>query len=139
MTITLTQVKTFIKHYQWTVVFFIAAIGLGLWVIGCESTTTNPFNPIEKVTRVELNTEVDHYLAKVDLAYEDLNKQDLIKQKISEIALNFMQGGAIDPVGTGIMMLGLLGVGATIDNRRKDTVIKTLKNNVVNSKEVENG
>jgi hypothetical protein len=34
------------------------------------------------------------------------------------------EGGTINPIGVATTALGLLGVGAIVDNRRKDTVIK---------------
>ena len=67
-------------------------------------------------------------MADLELAYADLDKQDLFKQKIFELGVVAAQGGTINPVGAGITLLGILGMGAVGDNLKKDSIIKTMKN-----------
>jgi hypothetical protein len=76
------------------------------------------------VTRVQLDAEVDRLVVDIELAIEDLNKQDLFKQKLFEIGMVAAQGGTINPVGAGVTLLGILGIGAVADNRKKDSIIQ---------------
>ena len=116
------------RHNQFLALALAVAIAFSIWLIGCESSVISPTNPPKKVTRPELNVERDHVLAEFKLAYEDLAKQDLFKQKLFEIGLVAAQGGTVNPVGAGVTLLGILGIGAVADNRKKDSVIKTLQN-----------
>lgn len=127
----LEKIKKMLAHNQVLVIAMVIAIVAGIFMFGCESEVTNPFNPNgPKVTRAELQIELDTYLAKVDLAILELDKQDAIRAKLAEIGVVLAQGGTVNPVGAGISLLGILGIGAVADNRRKDGIIKTLKNTV---------
>ncbi len=122
------KIKKMFRHNQFLTVALVVCLSLGFYLVGCDSTVRSPVNPETKVSRVELDAERDHTLAKFKFAYEDLAKQDIFKQKLFEIGLVAAQGGTINPVGVGISLLGILGIGAIADNKRKDTVIKTLQN-----------
>ena len=95
--------------------------------MGCESQVKSPFNPERDVTRQQLQNEVDKYISDIELAYADLDRQDIFKQKLFEFGVVLTQGGTVNPVGAGITLLGILGVGAVADNRKKDSVIRTMK------------
>ena len=123
------KIKETLRHNQALAVAVVIAICLGVWLIGCESSVTSPINPPKKVNRLQLDAEIDRLVVDIDTAIEDLNKQDLFKQKIFEIGLVAAQGGTVDPIGAGVTLLGILGIGAVADNRKKDSIIKTLKNN----------
>lgn len=121
------KIKEALRHNQFLAMAVVLAICLGVYLVGCESTTTSPISG-KKVTRPVLVAEVEAQTAQIEAAYEDLNKQDIFKQKFFEIGLAAAQGGTIDPVGAGVTLLGILGIGAVADNRKKDSIIKTLKN-----------
>jgi len=123
------KIKTTFRHNQFLALGLVVALALGVWLVGCDSKTASPFNPDKQVTRQQLNNDVDKYVKDLELAYSDLDKQDLFKEKIFEIGMAAAQGGTINPVGAGVTLLGILGIGAVADNRKKDSIIKTLKNN----------
>jgi len=123
------KIKTTFRHNQFLALGLLVALALGVWLVGCDSKTASPFNPDKQVTRQQLNNDVDKYVKDLELAYSDLDKQDLFKEKIFEIGMAAAQGGTINPVGAGVTLLGILGIGAVADNRKKDSIIKTLKNN----------
>ena len=124
----LEKIKVAFRHNQFLTFAVVIVVVLGAWLMGCESQVTSPFNPSHDVTRSQLNNEVEKYMADLELAYADLDKQDLFKQKIFELGVVAAQGGTINPVGAGITLLGVLGIGAVADNRKKDSIIKTMKN-----------
>jgi hypothetical protein len=121
------KIKRVLRHNQALALAVVVCIALGVYLVGCESSVTSPINPPKKVTRVQLDAEVERLIVDIDLAIEDLNKQDLFKQKLFEIGLAAAQGGTINPVGAGVTLLGILGLGAVADNRKKDSIIKTLQ------------
>ena len=83
--------------------------------------------PEKKVTRPELQIEVDALLAEAKLKFEDLNRQDAFKRQLFEYAMVMAEGSSVNPVGVAVSLFGLLGIGAVADNRRKDGVINSLK------------
>ena len=125
---TIEKIKETLRHNQALAVAVVICIALGVYLIGCDSSVTSPINPPKKVTRVQLDAEIELLIVNVKLAIEDLNKQDLFKQKLFEIGLIAAQGGTVNPVGAGVALLGILGIGAVADNRKKDSIIKTLQN-----------
>ena len=122
------NIKTIISHNIFLATAAVAVICLCVWLIGCESTTTSPFDPAQKVTRNQLAIQVDTYNKMVELAVQDLDRQDAFKEYLVESALVVAQGGTLNPMGIALGALGILGLGATADNVRKNTVIKTLQN-----------
>lgn len=122
------NIKIVIRHNVFLVTAAAIVICLSVWLIGCESTTTSPFNPTQKITRDQLAIQVDTYNKQVELAVQDLDRQDMFKQYLIDSALVVAQGGTLNPMGVALGALGILGLGATADNVRKNTVIKTLQN-----------
>lgn len=122
------NIKIIIRHNVFLATAAAVVICLSVWLIGCESTTTSPFNPTQKITRDQLAIQVDSYNKQVELAVQDLDQQDVFKQYLIDSALVVAQGGTLNPMGIALGALGILGLGATADNVRKNTVIKTLQN-----------
>jgi len=121
------KLKKALRHNQFLTATAVIVVVLGVWLMGCESRVQSPLNPERDVTRQQLQNEVDKYVANIELAFADLDKQDLFKQKLFEIGVVAAQGGTINPVGAGITLLGILGLGAVADNRKKDSVIRTMQ------------
>jgi len=120
------KIKEILRHNQFLAVGIVIVIALGIYLVGCDSSVTSPLSG-KKVTRPLLSAEVELKVAEIEAAYADLDKQDLFKQKVFELGLAAAQGGTIDPVGAGVTLLGILGIGAVADNRKKDSIIKTLQ------------
>lgn len=134
----MTKLWAFIRHNSGIVIGSTIAIAILGWVYGCQSQVTSIVNPTVLVTRGEFELEVDTFLAqqklKVDmfiaqaeLKVTDLDKQDLIKDTIFNTAINFMQGGNVNPAAVAIVIGNILGIGAIVDNVRKRTLIETMK------------
>ena len=122
------KVKEVLRHNQFVGLAVVVVIVMAVWLVGCNSTTKSVLNPDEMVTRSGLNMEVKIFKEKVAAGIKDLDQQDLFKQELFNIGVAVAQGGTINPVGAGITLLGILGVGAVADNRKKDSIIKTLQN-----------
>ena len=129
----LEKIKVVLKHNQFLALALVVILVMGVWLVGCTSTTPSVLNPDEKVTRPELNAEISMFKVKVEAAVKDLNQQDLFKQELFNIGLAVAQGGTISPIGAGVTLLGILGIGAVGDNAVKNKEIKrkTDENNVL--------
>ena len=135
------RIKTEVRHNQFLVSAVAVAIVMVVWVYGCDSKTTSPWNPSETVTRMELQTQVDTYNLQVAAAVKDLDKQDLFKQELVTVGVAIAEAGGINPagVGIGVMLLGIAGLG--IDNRKKNSLVVAWKNAALDNgiKEGKNG
>lgn len=128
---TLQQAGEILRHNRFTTVAIIAVACVVLWLGGCESQTASPISK-EKVTRAQLVVEADKFAADLALAYADLDKQDAFKQQIAELGVAAAAGAEVNPIGAALSLLGILGVGIAVDNRVKDSVIKS-KTNALNA------
>lgn len=131
----MTKIWTKIRHNQCLFVGFILSISVLLWAWGCQSKVMSIVNPTVLITRGELDIEVEAFVARTKLKYADLDKQDEFKLAVFNTALDFMKGGQINPVAVAIVIGNILGLGAVIDNRRKDVIIKTMKGNSQNGRD----
>lgn len=134
-----TQIKTGIRHNQSFFVSLILAVIFSVWFLGCQSRTQSLVDPTLKVTEAELNIEYTSELAKLESAMntlkattevrlQDLQRQDLFKQALYNNALLIAEGGNPNPLGLLSLLGTIFGIGAVIDNRRKDGLIKGLTN-----------
>lgn len=101
-----------------------------LWIYGCESQTKSLKYPGVRVNRAELMLELENIISESHIRISELDKQDQFKEAMFNIAIVAAESGTINPISVALTLGNILGVCAVIDNRRKDTVIKTLKNNV---------
>lgn len=122
---------TFIRHNQGMFVGGILATAVLIWTYGCQSQVTSIVNPTILVNRGELEAEVENYLTIAELKFADLDRQDLVKSTLFNTAIDFMQGGNINPAAVALVIGNILGLSAVIDNVRKRTHINTLKKNAV--------
>ena len=124
-----------IRHNQGMFVCMLICIGLLGWTFGCQSKVTSLIDPVKKITAEELKLEVEaesrrleaeleQLLAQAKLKHAELARQDAIKQKLLDFALLAGETGTLNPSGLVGLAVGVLGVGAVVDNRLKDKVIK---------------
>jgi len=65
--------------------------------------------------------------ATAELRLQDLHRQDKIKQSLFESAKLIADSNNPNPLGILSMLGTIFGIGAVIDNRRKDILITSLK------------
>ena len=134
----LDKLSSAIRHNMGLVVAIVLAV-IVLGNVSCDSKIASPIDPTVKLTRDELLLEYDVAMGNIEsqletlerkfvLAERDLDRQDAIKQKVAEIGVVLAEGGTVNPAGIAVSLLGLLGIGAVVDNRIKDVRMKTLEN-----------
>lgn len=127
------DIKAFLNHERYQVVAIFTICVLLLWLYSCDSKVRSLEHPGTRITRGELEAEVDLYLARVESRIRSLNRQDEIKQLIINNAVLFAEGGAVNPYGVMASIIGILGIGATVDNVRKRITIRENIRTVVNN------
>jgi len=123
------SIYAWFRHNRGIVISCVLASGILFWVYACQSRVRSIVKPDIIVTRHELNAEVEHFLRQAELKFQDLDRQDEFKKLLFETAINFAEGKTVSPIAVLITLGNILGIGAIIDNQRKDVHIKTLKNN----------
>lgn len=105
------------------ILFCLAII---FWLYGCPSKTMSLSGSGQLVTRAEIQMELDTFIKLAEIRYVDLDRQDAFKQAVVNAAVLTTQTGTINPMGVIAILLGGLGVTATVDNVRKRAEIKKL-------------
>jgi len=129
------ELMKWIRHNQGIFVALVICSGLLIWTLGCQSKVTSLKDPTKKVTAAELALEVEteslrmqaeleQLIKRAELKHVELSRQDDIKQKLLDFALLTSEAGAFNLSGLIGLVAGVLGVGAVVDNRIKDKVIK---------------
>ena len=118
--------KKLIKHNVFQVIAIVHIALILFWVFGCNSKVISLNDHGLKINRVELQNELETILRSAEIRFADLDKQDRFKQIIFENAALFAGGGTVNITGLLTTLAAVFGFGAVVDNRRKDTVIKTV-------------
>jgi len=123
---------TIIRHNRGTIISLSLISIVLLWVYGCHSEVRSIVHPELSVNRAELQIEVDNFIDQANLRFEDLNRQDEFKSTLFQAAIKFGEGQTVNPLALALVLGNILGIGAVIDNQRKDVRIKTMKNSQLN-------
>lgn len=118
-----------IRHNQSIVISGILVLAVVFWAYGCEPTVRSIVHPERSLNRTAFQGEVDTFVAQAASKFQKLSQQEELRRKLFAVAIQYSQGGAINPVAVAITLGNIIGLGAVVDNRRKDVVIKTLKTN----------
>lgn len=116
-----------LNPYLGEIVATIITLAISFWLYGCQSTVLSLNGTKEKITRDQLQFELDSLLAAAEKRFADLDRQDEFKKYIIDQALIFAQGGTLNPIGVFTALAAIGGVGATVDSvrtRKKLTAAK---------------
>lgn len=117
-----------LNHERYQIITAIICLVLLIAGLCCESQVQSLHDPGKKVTRQELRTEVDYFMAIAETRFAALDRQDEWKAlAFDQIAL-WSTTGTFNPAGLIPLIAGILGVGALTDNVRKRITIKKLNN-----------
>lgn len=116
--------KTILNHERYKVIGAVLCIGLVFWFYGCESKVDSVLHDGLKINRSSLQIEIESLIATAEARVADLDRQDAFKSALFEQAVLLAQGGTINPVGLGLTLAGILGIGATVDDVRTRKRVK---------------
>lgn len=80
------------------------------WGFACPSRVDSLVTDKKKITRPELQIELDTIIATAAFRLADLDKQDAFRDIIFQNALLMVEGGTLNPVGVITMLAGLYGI-----------------------------
>jgi hypothetical protein len=111
-------ITTFIANHRNLTAGAILSAAFCIYATSCESTCRSISDPARKLTRTELQTEIDIYLAAANGRIKELDHKDSVKVALFEqlnqanLLTSPTPGGIISMVAT------IAGVGAILDQRR---------------------
>lgn len=118
----------FLNHERYQMLAVLTCLVIIFAGFCCESQTTSIQKPPTKVTRAELNAEVDKMLIDIDQRYAELDRQDEFKALLYEHLMLWSTTGTFNPAALVPLLASVLGIGAIADNVRKRRDIKSLSN-----------
>ena len=132
------NLKQWTRHNQSMVISLILACIFSFWFLGCQSETQSILMPELKVTEGELSIEYSSEIRRIEnelltlketteLRMQDLHRQDAIKQALFNNAMLIAESGNPNPLGLLSLLGTIFGIGAVIDNRKQDGIIKGMK------------
>lgn len=123
------QIKVAISHNRGLVAAIVIAVLAAGCVYGMASKVPSLQFPDKKVTRAELQAEMEYSLSQYEIKFADLDQQDAFKAAIANAAIDYATTGGINPLGLILTLTGTLGfAGVAADNMRKDAVIRNKDN-----------
>lgn len=121
------KIFKFYKHNAGFVTNLLLAPLVLIYAYGCQSTVLSLVNSNLQVNRSELIGEVNSFLAMAESRFENLDRQDLVRNTMFNSLSELITTNPTSPAGIGLFVANLLGIGAVIDNVRKRTLIDVLK------------
>lgn len=118
-----------LRHNQGLVVSGILALAVVFWAYGCPPSVRSIQDPGLRLDRTGLVAEVEAFAAQAASRFESLEQQEQLRQTLFNLSIEYAKGGKLNPAAVAITLGNIVGLGAIVDNRRKDVVIKQLKNN----------
>ncbi len=121
------KIKQLFNHERYQMIAIITVCQLLIWNYGCQSKVASIYDPNLTVTRGQLHIEVDTFLANAELRYKQLDQQDQLKNALFQSLVAYTATGGVNPAAMLTTIVGILGIGATVDNVRKRKEIKRLE------------
>lgn len=115
----LKKLRKFIDNNAFEVISVLVVLVFLVWVFGCDSKVRSVRYPGQKVTRPELNAEIEAYLAVADIRFAQLDRQDQFRHLLIEHGLTYARTGTINPLALITSLGSILGAGALGDNVRQ--------------------
>lgn len=95
------------------------------WGHSCQPQTNSLIHPGQKVTRPELQIELDTIMATAEVRMAELEKQQQFQDLVFKNALLMAESGTINPAGIITLLAGLYGVfrgGSDIKRKVQDKI-----------------
>jgi hypothetical protein len=118
----------FLKDNLFFLVALVLCCGIPFVFYGCQSTTYSLRDPTIRVSRNQLNTEVETFLTEAEGRYIELDREDELRKLLFETGFTMAQTGTINPLAIITTLGTILGGGAVADNIRKRSQLIRLKN-----------
>jgi len=116
------------NHERYQTISIVVVTGLLVWLYGCQPKTVSLITPTKKVTKLQLQAELDFLLARAEQGFATISQQEQLRNFVFQQALITAQTGTINPIALLTSAGAILGLGGVVDNVRKRKIIKKLEN-----------
>lgn len=123
---------TFINKYRAVIITTVVIACVSFWLYSCDPVVNSILIPNLKVTRLELELELEQINGMAAVRLANLEQQEKFRQLIFENAMLLAMGSPLNPVGilTGIAAIfGLVSAGNSTVTAIKKYVINPKVNN----------
>lgn len=117
------KILSFLNEQHWYVIATVIAIGLFVWLYGCQSEVASMLDPAKKVSRAELELESDFLIGQIKVKLAALDKQDELKMVLLEQLTIFGTTGTFNPTG---LLNALISIGAISFGLNRNQKLKKL-------------
>lgn len=101
--------KDLIQNWPKTIAIIVLT-ALLFWGYSCQPETKSLLHPGEKVTRPELQIELDSIVATAEYRMAELDQQEAFRDLIFQNALVVVETGTMNPAGILTLLAGLYGI-----------------------------
>ena len=117
--------KAWLKDNPFFDIAIIAVVVVIGFFGGCQVTVQSLLDPTLKVSRAQLEIELQTILATAEMRFRQIDQQEQFRQELLNHALVIGQAGTVNLYGLIPIALSLLGAGAVADNVRKRKIIRS--------------
>lgn len=121
------KISDFINNWPKTLAIVLLTAFL-FWGHACQPTVKSLIHPDQKVTRPELQIELDTIIATAEFRMADLDRQEAFRDVIFKNALLMVEGGSLNPVGIITLLAGIYGI-----TRGGSDIVKKVKKKTNNN------
>lgn len=102
-------ISDIVKNWPKTVALLVLT-ALLFWGYGCPPKTRSLTKPGTRITRPELQVELDQIIATARIRMADLEKQEAFRDIIFKNAMLIVETGTLNPAGILTLLAGLYGI-----------------------------
>lgn len=116
------KISDLIQNWPKTIALIVLT-ALLFWGYSCQPETKSLIHPGERVTRPELQIELDSIIATAEIRMADLDQQEAFRDLIFQNALVVVETGTMNPAGIITLLAGLYGISRGVKDV-KDRIVK---------------
>lgn len=113
------KVLNFFNENHWQSITVLVVMLLFLWLYGCQSKVTSTTDSKAMVTRIELQGEIEAYLAIAKSKMTTLDEQDAFRKTLLDNAALLSASGTVNPIGVLNSIISILAIGSAVDSKNK--------------------
>lgn len=123
------KILSIVNDQHWYIIAAVIAIGLLVWIHGCQSEVRSMLDPTQKISRAELQLESDFLIGQIKRKLADLDKQDELKMVLLEQLTIFGTTGTFNPTGLLNAFVSIGAISFGLNRNQKVKKITAEKNN----------
>lgn len=103
------KISDIVQNWPKTIALFVLT-ALLFWGYSCQPQVASLVHPERKITRPQLQIELDSIIATAEFRMAELDRQEAFRDLIFQNALIVVETGTLNPLGIITLLTGLYGV-----------------------------